>query len=75
MMCDNCGMDHRRGENKLCNGPFVHAETHNKIVSVVGQQAYRIRNQFQYRMRQLGKQMVEEDLEVIIGAIAIVEGH
>lgn len=73
MICDNCGMEHRPGENKLCNGPFISQAKHRKIVGVVGQQFFLMRNQYMHRMRMLDVKVPAEDQEVIIGCLAEVQ--
>jgi hypothetical protein len=63
--CDNCGMQHRAGENKLCNGPFIFQVTHQQIVREIGAPFFWLRNQFNHRMIALGAKKTEEDQKVI----------
>lgn len=73
MICDNCGMTHVRGENKLCHGPFIFQAEHDKALQHVAAQFYYMRNQYYHRLQVLGTKPPDEDLEVIVGLQAEVE--
>lgn len=71
--CENCGMDHYYGENKLCTGPYITLDNHRKELKKLADQFYAMRNQYYFRMGALNLKVPDEDLIEIIRCQADVE--